>query len=115
MYNVYSTIFVADHKGMVGSAILRELKSKGFQNILTADRSLVDLTNQSEVNHYFENHKIDYIFIAAAKVGGINANNIYPADFIYQNLMIECHLIHAAFKHGIQDLLLLGSRTLKKL
>lgn len=103
-----SKIFVAGHKGMVGSAICRRLCDLEVE-VITADRNEVDLTNQLEVTEYFSDHKITYIYIAAAKVGGIHANNNFPADFIYQNLMIQCNLIHSAHLSGIQKLLFLGS------
>lgn len=94
---------------MVGSAIIRALEIAGYHNILTRTREELDLLNQQKVAEFFEQHKIDSVVIAAAKVGGINANNIYPAEFIYENLMIECNLIHQSFKSGIKDLLFLGS------
>lgn len=107
--NLSNTIFVAGHKGMVGSAIIRKLKSVGYQNIITADRNQVDLVNQSEVIDFFKLNKIDQVYLAAAKVGGIVANNSYPADFIYENLMIEANIIHASHVFDIQKLLFLGS------
>lgn len=107
--NLTNTIFVAGHKGMVGSAIIRKLESLGYQNIITADRNQVDLVNQSEVIDFFKLNKIDQVYLAAAKVGGIVANNSYPADFIYENLMIEANIIHASHVSDIQKLLFLGS------
>lgn len=103
------TIFVAGHRGMVGSAIVRRLEEVGYRNILTAGRDELNLTDQAQVQAYFERHAIDQVYLAAAKVGGIQANNSYPADFIYQNLMIEANLVHAAHQAGVQKLLFLGS------
>lgn len=94
---------------MVGSAIVRKLQKEGYSNILTASSKDVDLTNQQVTNQWFEANKPDYVFVAAAKVGGIQANNIYRADFLYQNLMIECNTIHAAFQQNVKKLLFLGS------
>lgn len=105
----HSKIFVAGHNGMVGSAIVRNLIKKGFSNITTRTSKELDLTNQSSVNHFFETEKPDYVILAAAKVGGIQANNIYRADFIYLNLMIECNVIHAAHLNNVKKLLFLGS------
>lgn len=102
-------IFVVGHRGMVGSAIVRRLTAQGFRNILTAGREQLDLLNQSAVAAFFAKHKIDQVYLAAAKVGGIHANNTYPADFIYENLVIETNVIHAAHTHGVQKLLFLGS------
>ena len=103
------TVFVAGHRGMVGSAIVRRLQALGYQDILTAGRDLVDLTRQAEVDAFFASHRIDQVYLAAAKVGGIHANNTYPAEFIYQNLVIESNVIHAAHVSGVQKLLFLGS------
>lgn len=102
-------IFVAGHRGMVGSAIVRSLESKGYSNILTRSRHELDLLDQSSVSDFITNEKPAYIYIAAAKVGGIQANNLYRADFIYQNLQIEANLIHAAHTAGVERLLFLGS------
>lgn len=102
-------IFVAGHNGMVGSAIIRQLEKDKNNRIITAERRDLDLTNQQAVNHFFQSHKIDQVYLAAAKVGGIHANNEYPAEFIYQNLMIEANIIHAAHQNDIQKLLFLGS------
>ena len=101
-------IFVAGNRGMVGTAILNLLKKKNY-NIITANRSKLDLTNQNAVFKFIKNNQIDQIYIAAAKVGGIYANNKYPAQFIYENLMIECNLIHSAFLSGIKKILFIGS------
>jgi GDP-L-fucose synthase len=102
-------IYVAGHRGMVGSALLRKLQSEGYSRIVTRTRSELDLTNQAAVNDFFQNERIDAVLLAAAKVGGIQANNTLRADFIYQNLMIQCNVIQAAFRAGIQRLLFLGS------
>lgn len=102
-------IFVAGHKGMVGSAIVRNLQAKGYTNILTQTRQELDLLDQKAVLAYLKAEQPEYIFIAAAKVGGIQANNVYRADFIYQNLMIEANLIHGAHEANIQRLCFLGS------
>lgn len=103
------TIFVAGHRGMVGSAIVRQLQAKGYRNILTATHAELDLCNQAAVQEFFATHQIDQVYLAAAKVGGIHANNEYPADFIYQNLMIEANVIHAAHLNNVQKLMFLGS------
>jgi len=102
-------IYVAGHRGMVGSAIIRVLKDQGFENIITRTHSELDLTNQQQVQEFFSQEKPNEVYLAAAKVGGIFANDTYPADFIYQNLMIEANVIHAAFKSGVKKLLFLGS------
>ena len=109
MIDLNSKIFVAGHKGLVGSAIVRKLKKSGYKNILSVSRSKLDLTNQSNVEKYLKKNKPKFIFIAAAKVGGILANNKFKADFIYSNLSIQTNLIHGAFKCGIKDLIFLGS------
>ena len=103
------TVFVAGHSGMVGSAIVRRLRESGYGNIVVAERSRVDLSVQAEVMRFFADQPVDAVVVAAAKVGGIHANNSYPADFIYQNLMIEANLVQAAHAHDVQDLLFLGS------
>ena len=102
-------IYVAGHRGMVGSAIVRKLKTEGFRNILTRSRAEVDLTNQQAVFDFFEQEKPQHVYLAAAKVGGIHANNVYRAQFLYENLMIEANIIHAAWMHGVEKLLFLGS------
>lgn len=102
-------IFVTGHKGMVGSAIVRNLQAKGYSNILTRTRHELDLLDQKAVQNYLKVQQPEYIFIAAAKVGGIQANNVYRADFIYQNLMIEANLVHGAHEAGVQRLCFLGS------
>ena len=103
------TIYVAGHRGMVGSAIVRKLVKDEVSNILTAERDELDLLNQGQVNQFFQQNKIDQIYLAAAKVGGIHANNSYPAEFIYQNLQIETNIIHAAHENAVEKLLFLGS------
>jgi GDP-L-fucose synthase len=105
----HSKIFVAGHRGMVGSAIVRRLQSAGYTQVITRTRSELDLLNQQAVHDFLQTEKPDYIYIAAAKVGGIQANNVYRADFIYQNLMIEANLIHGAHLAGVQKLMFLGS------
>jgi len=104
-----SKIYVAGHRGMVGSAIMRKLQLEGYKNLVTRISSELDLRDQLAVNEFFQSEKPDYIFLAAAKVGGIQANNIYRAEFIYDNLMIEANVIHAAFKHNVKKLMFLGS------
>jgi GDP-L-fucose synthase len=104
-----SKIFVAGHNGMVGSAILRNLLSKGFTNIITKNSKELDLINQQSVATFFESEKPEFVFLAAAKVGGIHANNVYRADFLYQNLMIQNNVIHQAYLHKVEKLLFLGS------
>lgn len=102
-------IYVAGHRGLVGSALMRALKDEGYENIVTATRQEVDLTNQQAVTEWFTKEKPEYVFLAAAKVGGIMANATYQADFIYENLMIESNIIHQAWKNGVKKLLFLGS------
>ncbi len=107
--NISSKIYIAGHRGMVGSAIQRKLQKEGFEHILTKTSAELDLRNQAAVNAFFEVEKPDYVFLAAAKVGGIVANNTYRADFIYDNLMIEANIIHAAYVNKVTKLLFLGS------
>jgi GDP-L-fucose synthase len=102
-------VYVAGHRGMVGSAILRALQSHGHSNLLTRTRAELDLTNQAAVQAFFADEKPDQVYLAAAKVGGIHANNTYPADFIYQNLMVQANVVDAAFRNGVKKLLFLGS------
>jgi GDP-L-fucose synthase len=104
-----SKIFVTGHRGMVGSALVRKLRSRGFDNLLVRTRSELDLLDQQAVHAFLAEHKPDYIFIAAAKVGGIQANNRYRADFLYQNLQLESNLIHGAHVAGVQSLMFLAS------
>ncbi|RRB12889.1 GDP-L-fucose synthase [Larkinella knui] len=107
--NRNSKIYVAGHRGMVGSALIRNLQSKGYQNIITRTSSELDLRNQTAVADFFADEKPDYVFLAAAKVGGIWANNIYRADFLYDNLLIEANIIHSAYQNSVEKLLFLGS------
>ena len=107
--NPNSKIYVAGHRGMVGSAILRALEKKGFTNLVYATSSELDLKDTVQVNRFFEKEKPEYVFVAAAKVGGIYANDTYPADFLYDNLMIQNNVIHAAFVNKVEKLLFLGS------
>tara|TARA_Y100001960_G_C14775209_1_gene882710 strand:- start:3082 stop:4041 length:960 start_codon:yes stop_codon:yes gene_type:complete len=102
-------IFVAGHRGMVGSAIVRQLEKRGDVNVITKARSELDLTNQQAVADFFASEGIDQVYLAAAKVGGIHANNTYPAEFIYENLMIESNIINSAYQNGVKKLLFLGS------
>lgn len=104
-----SKIYVAGHRGLVGSAIVRNLENRGFINIVCRTHKELDLTNQADVIRFFDDEKPEYVFLAAAKVGGIHANNTYPADFIYDNLMIQNNVIKAAHDFGVKKLLFLGS------
>ena len=109
MNNLDQKIYVAGHQGMVGSAILRTLKNKKYTNIIGTTHQELDLSNQAAVYQFFEKEQLQQVYLAAAKVGGIHANDNYPAEFIYINLMIEANVIHAAFKSGVKKLLFLGS------
>ena len=102
-------IYVAGHRGMVGSAIVRNLQAKGFTNIVTRTHAQLELTNQQAVSAFFETEKPEQVYLAAARVGGIHANNTYPAEFIYDNLMVQGNVIHQAFLNGVKKLLFLGS------
>lgn len=102
-------IYIAGHRGMVGSAIVRELERKGYTNLVYRTRSELDLTDQAAVHHFFKTEKPTQVYLAAAKVGGIYANNTYPAEFIYDNLMVQSNVIHQAFLSGVKKLLFLGS------
>ncbi len=102
-------IYIAGHRGMVGSAIVRELQRKGYTNLVYRTHQELDLTNQAAVAHFFKTEKPDQVYLAAAKVGGIHANNTYPAEFIYDNLMVQNNVIHHAFLSGVRKLLFLGS------
>lgn len=102
-------IYVAGHRGMVGSAIVRALRKAGFDNIVTRTHKELDLTDQAAVNRFFETERPDYVFLAAAKVGGIGANAAQPADFMYMNMMLEMNVVHAAWVNGVKRLLFLGS------
>ena len=107
--NLGDKIYIAGHLGLVGSAIVRQLESRGFVNLLVRTHKELDLTNQAEVQKFFQKERPDYVILAAAKVGGIHANNIYPADFIYQNMMIEANVINSAYENKVKRLLFLGS------
>ena len=107
--NLHAKIYIAGHRGMVGSAIVRFLKARGHTNIITRTRQELDLINQAAVDTFFEQEKPAYVYLAAAQVGGIHANNIYRAQFLYENLMIEANIIHSAWKHDVTKLLFLGS------
>lgn len=107
--NKDSKIYVAGHRGMVGSAILRALKKEGYQNLLTRTSAELDLRNQAAVNRFFAEEKPEYVFLAAAKVGGIMANNTYRGEFLFDNLMIQANVIHAAYEHEVNKLCFLGS------
>jgi len=102
-------IYVSGHRGMVGSAIVRELEKLGYNQIITQTSKELDLRNQEAVDRFYSERKPDYVFVAAAKVGGIHANNVYRADFLYDNLMIQNNLIHGAYKSGVTKLMFLGS------
>jgi GDP-L-fucose synthase len=102
-------IYIAGHRGMVGSAIVRQLESRGFTNLLIRSHTELDLTKQAQVQAFFQQEKPDYVILAAGKVGGIHANNTFPADFIYQNIMIEANVINSAYENNVKRLLLLGS------
>ncbi len=105
----HSRIFVAGHRGMAGSALVRRLTAGGYTNLITRSHKEVDLIDQRAVRAFFESEKPDVVFLAAAKVGGIQANNIYRAEFLYENLMIEANVIHAAWQAGVKRLMFLGS------
>jgi len=107
--NPQSKIYIPGHRGMAGSAIYRNLEARGYHNLITRTHRELDLTNQQAVNTFFEEMRPEYVFLAAAKVGGILANSTYPAEFIYENLMIEANVLHAAYTTGVTKLLFLGS------
>jgi len=107
--NLNDKIYIAGHRGLVGSAIVRQLESRGFTNLLMRTHKELDLTNQAQVQTFFKQEQPDYVILAAAKVGGIHANNTYPADFIYQNMMIEVNVINSAYESKVKRLLFLGS------
>ncbi|MES9844571.1 MAG: GDP-L-fucose synthase [Candidatus Sedimenticola sp. PURPLELP] len=107
--NLDAKIYIAGHSGLVGSALKRNLISKGFSNLVTRSHSELDLTDQAAVENFFSKEKPEYVFLAAAKVGGIHANNEYPADFIYDNLVIQSNVIHSSYNNGVSRLLFLGS------
>src|SRR5450830_1633984 len=102
-------IFVVGHKGMVGSAIVRRLQALGYTNIVTRDRAQLNLLDQHAVDDFFREANIQQVYMAAAKVGGIHANNTYPAEFIYENLMLQANIVQAAHRHDVQKMLFLGS------
>ena len=104
-----SRIYIAGHRGLVGSALIRKLRSQGYEKLITRTSGELDLTNQADTTVFFENEKPDYVFLAAAKVGGIMANDTYSGEFIYKNLMIETNVIHSAWESGTKKLLFLGS------
>jgi len=107
--NLKDKIYIAGHRGLVGSAIVRQLEQRGFANLIMRTHKELDLTNQAQVQNFFKQEKPDYVILAAAKVGGIHANNTYPADFIYQNMMIEVNVINSAYENKVKRLLFLGS------
>ncbi|MCE3260629.1 MAG: GDP-L-fucose synthase, partial [Bacteroidetes bacterium] len=106
---LHSRIYIAGHRGMVGSAIMRRLQKAGYSNFITRTSSELDLRNQQAVSDFFASEKPEYVFLAAAKVGGIQANNTYRADFIYENLMIQNNVIHSSFVNKVKKLMFLGS------
>ncbi|MCP2516962.1 GDP-L-fucose synthase [Achromobacter mucicolens] len=109
MTNLDQRVFVAGHRGMVGAAITRELHRRGYKNVLTRSRAELDLENQNQVHRFFSTTPVDVVYLAAAKVGGILANQTHPVDFLYKNLMIQCNVIRAAYAAGVRKLLFLGS------
>lgn len=104
-----SSIFVAGHRGLVGSALVRTLQYQGFSNIITRTHSELDLENQAAVEEFFKSEQPEYVFLSAAKVGGIYANNTYPAEFAYSNMQIQCNIVHSSYKYKVKKLLFLGS------
>ena len=109
MMNIDSKIYVAGHNGMVGSAIVRELKTQGYNNLIIKSHTELDLTRQTDVESFFQEEKPEYVFLAAAKVGGIGANSAALADFMYDNMILEMNVINAAWKNGCKKLEFLGS------
>jgi GDP-L-fucose synthase len=107
--NAQPRIFVAGHRGLVGSAIIRALQAQGLTNLVTRSRAELELTNQARVRAFFEGERIDQVYLAAAKVGGIHANHTYPAEFIYDNMMVQTNVVHEAWRSGVHQLLFLGS------
>ena len=107
--NTNSKIYVAGHRGLVGSALIRALEAHGFSNLVRKTRKELDLLKQTDVNEFFNKEKPEYVFLAAAKVGGIMANKTYPAEFIYENITVQTNVINAAYRHGVKKLLFLGS------
>lgn len=106
---LHDKIYIAGHRGLVGSAIVKKLRQRGFKNLLLRTRSELDLINQSDVNAFFQKEKPDYVILAAAKVGGIHANNTFPAEFIYQNILIQANVINSSFENNVKRLMFLGS------
>ena len=106
--NKNSKIYVAGHSGLIGSALVRQLRCQGYGNLITADHSELDLGHQEQVRLFFEKTRPDYVFLAAGKVGGLYANNTYRAEFIYENLVLQCHTIHQAFLNEVKKLLFFG-------
>src|SRR5487761_2093825 len=102
--NLDSKIYVAGHRGLVGSALLRQLKAKGYSNLVTRTQAELDLTDQPAVRDFFADENPEYVFLAAARVGGIHANNTYPAEFIYANLAIQTNIIHSSWQHNVKRL-----------
>ncbi len=109
MLHSHSSVYVAGHRGMVGSAICRRFRAEGFENLITRTHGELDLTDQAAVNAFFQDQRLDWVVLAAARVGGIQANDRYPAEFLYENLLIEANVIHAAWQSGVKQLLFLGS------
>src|SRR5450631_1174743 len=107
--NKTSKIYIAGHRGLVGSALMRQLQAKGYNNLVTRTHAELDLTDQAAVREFFAKEKPEYVLLAAAKVGGIHANNTYPAEFIHQNLAIQTNIIHESWRNNVQRLLFLGS------
>src|SRR5262245_61368486 len=104
-----SRIFIAGHRGLVGSALLRKLESEGYRNLILKSRPELDLLDQAAVHRFFREERVEYVFLAAAKVGGIVANATYPADFLYENLVLGANVVHASAEYGVEKLLYLGS------
>jgi GDP-L-fucose synthase len=107
--NKSARIYIAGHRGLVGAALVRTLRAQGFENLLVSDRAAVDLTQQTPVEAFFKEARPEYVFLAAARVGGIQANNTHPAEFLRDNLAIQTNVIDAAYRHGVRKLLFLGS------
>ena len=107
--NPENRIYVAGHRGLAGSAILRALQKKGFKNLITRTREELDLTDAESTRRFFEQERPQYVFLAAAKVGGIHANNTFPAEFLRENLLIQTHVLHESWRVGVKKLLFLGS------
>lgn len=112
MMNKNSKIFIAGHNGLIGSALVRQLQDQGYTNLLTASRAELDLAHQQQVRSFFEQTKPEYVFLAAGKVGGLYESNIYRAEFIYENLILQCHVIHQAFLSEVKKLILFGCSSI---